>query len=164
MRVGEAFALVSRRQNDSKTGRKMNFLSGNQVSVSSQMQKQTFKITKTKTGKERLAYVIQNMHEQIQSWADLDRETKERLRKIEYSRVIKKAAKSAFPKNYDMKRIKAHDCRHSYAVYLLNSGVSISLIAKSMGNSVLVCEKYYLGYALQEEGIQMIHNLLKKND
>jgi hypothetical protein len=49
---------------------------------------------------------------------------------------------------------------HSYAVHLLNSGVSISLIAKSLGNSVLVCEKYYLTYSLQEEGTQMIHQMM----
>jgi integrase len=162
MRVGEAFALVSRRQSDPKTGRKMNFLLGNQIALSSQMQKKTFKITKTKTGKERITYVIQNHINRIKAWAELDRETKEKIRKIEYSRLIKKAACLAFPKKFEMKRIKAHDCRHSYAVYLLNSGVSISLIAKSMGNSVLVCEKYYLGYALQEEGIQMIHNQLQR--
>lgn len=162
LRVGEAFALFSRRQQDSKTGRKLNFLDGTQLAVYSQMIKDTQKMTSTKTGKERVAYVVQNHFHRVKAWADLDRETKEKLRKIEFSCLIKKAGRLTFPKDSEKKNLKAHDCRHSYAVHLLNSGVSISLIAKSLGNSVLVCEKYYLGYALQEEGIQMIHQLMSQ--
>jgi lysophospholipase L1-like esterase len=93
---------------------------------------------------------------------DLLKYTKEKLRKIEYSFLIKKAGRITFPKDNEKQNLKTHDCRHSYAVHLLSSGVSISLIAKSLGNSVLVCEKYYLGYALQEEGIQMIHQLMNQ--
>jgi integrase len=162
LRVGEAFALYSRRHNDSKTGRKMNFLSANLISVSSQMKKNTLLITRPKNKKERMAYVIQNNPERVKAWADLDRTTKEKLRDIEFSRVINRAAAITYPKNSEMRRIRAHDCRHSYAVYLLNRGISISLIAKALGNSVQVCEKYYLPYALQEEGIQMIHMALSK--
>lgn len=162
MRVGEAFVLFSRRTNDPKTGRPMNFLFGNQISVCSQMKKKSLKITKTKNRKDRVAYPIQTHFSKIKAWADLDRETKEKLRNIEFSRIIKRAALMTFPKNSEMRRIRAHDCRHSYAVYLLNKGISISLIAKALGNSVLVCEKFYLPYSLQEEGIQLIHSALSK--
>lgn len=162
LRVGEAFALFSKRQLDSNTGRKLNFLNGTQLAVYSQMIKDSKKITSTKTGKERLAYTIQNHFSKIKAWADLDKTIKEKLRKIEFSYLIKKAGRLSYPKDSDKRKLKAHDCRHSYAVHLLNSGVSISLIAKSLGNSVLVCEKYYLGYALQEEGIQMIHQLMNQ--
>lgn len=162
MRIGEAFALFSKRQADSKTGRKLNFLDGTQIAIYSQMLKDSKKFSSTKTGKERVAYVIQNHFYRIQAWADLDKATKEKLRKIEYSNVIKKAGRLTFPNSSEKQNLKAHDCRHSYAVHLLNSGVSISLIAKSLGNSVLVCEKYYLGYALQEEGIQMIHQMMNQ--
>lgn len=162
LRIGEAFALFSKRQADSKTGRKLNFLDGTQIAIYSQMLKDSKKFSSTKTGKERVAYVIQNHFYRIQAWADLDKAAKEKLRKIEYSNVIKKAGRLTFPNNSEKQNLKAHDCRHSYAVHLLNSGVSISLIAKSLGNSVLVCEKYYLGYALQEEGIQMIHQMMNQ--
>lgn len=162
LRVGEAFALSGRRQKDMNTGRQLNFLDGNQLAVYSQMLKDSKKITSTKTGKERVAYVIQNNFHKIQAWADLDRTTKEKLRKIEFSYLIKKAGRLTFPKESEKQNFKAHDCRHSYAVHLLNSGVSISLIAKALGNSILVCEKYYLGYALHEEGIQMIHQLMNQ--
>jgi integrase len=162
LRLGEAFALFSKRQIDSKTGRKLNYLNGTQLAVYSQMIKNTKKITSTKTGKERIAYTVQNNFQRIKAWADLDKETKEKLRNIEFSYIIKKAGRLTFPKDAEKRNLKAHDCRHSYAVHLLNSGVSISLIAKSLGNSVLVCEKYYLGYALQEEGIQMIHQLMNQ--
>jgi len=162
MRVGEAFALFSKRSVDNKTGRKLNFLNENQIALYSQMLKDSKKISSTKTGKERVAYVIQNHFSRVKAWADLDKTTKEKLRDIEFSRIIKKAGRLTFPKDSDRHNLKTHDCRHSYAVHLLNSGVSISLIAKSLGNSVLVCEKYYLGYALQEEGIQMIHQLMSQ--
>lgn len=162
LRIGEAFALSGRRQKDLKTGRQFNFLDSTQLAVYSQMLKDSKKITSTKTGKERVAYVVQNNFQRVQAWADLDRATKEKLRDIEYSRLIKKAGRLTFPKEGEKQNLKTHDCRHSYAVHLLNSGVSISLIAKALGNSVLVCEKYYLGYALQEEGIQMIHQLMNQ--
>lgn len=162
LRIGEAFALFSKRTVDSNTGRKLNHLDGTQLVVYSQMIKNTNKITSTKTGQKRVAYVVQNHFSRIKAWADLDRETKEKLRKIEFSYLIKRSGRLIFPKNIDKKNLKAHDCRHSYAVHLLSSGVSISLIAKSLGNSVLVCEKYYIGYALQEEGIQMIHQLMSQ--
>lgn len=166
LRLGEAFAIFSERKKDPKTGRDLNFLDENQIVVNSQMIKDTKKMTSTKTGNMRRAYAIQNHIEKIQAWAALDRPTKEKLRKIEYSILIKKAGRLTFPRDKDTEltkqNLKAHDCRHSYAVYLLNSGVSISLIAKSLGNSVLVCEKYYLGYALREEGIEMIHQMMSK--
>ncbi len=162
IRLGEAFAVFGKRQKDIKTGRQFNLLDGTQLAVYSQMLKDSKKITSTKTGKERVAYVIQNNFHRIQAWADLDRATKEKLRKIEFSYLIKKAGRLTFPKDSEKQNLKAHDCRHSYAVHLLNSGVSISLIAKSLGNRVLVCEKYYLGYALQEEGIQMIHQMMNQ--
>lgn len=162
MRIGEAFALFNRRQADNKTGRKLNFLDGTQIALYSQMLKDSKKISSTKTGKDRVAYVIQNHFYKVNAWAELDKSTKEKLRKIEFSYLIKKAGRLTFPKDGEKQNLKAHDCRHSYAVHLLNSGVSISLIAKSLGNSVLVCEKYYLGYALQEEGIQMIHQFMNQ--
>lgn len=162
VRVGEAFAVFGERKKDPKTGRQFNLLDDTQLAVYSQMIKDTQKITSTKTGKERVAYVIQNHFHRVKAWADLDRATKEKLRKIEFSGLIKKAGRLTFPKTSEKQNLKAHDCRHSYAVHLLNSGVSISLIAKSLGNSVLVCEKYYLGYALHEEGIQMIHQMMNQ--
>lgn len=148
MRLGEAFALFNKRQADSKTGRKLNYLDGTQIALYSQMLKGSNKMSSTKTGKDRVAYVIQNHFSRVKAWAELDRATKEKLRNIEFSHLIKKAGRLTFPKETEKQNLKTHDCRHSYTVHLLNSEVSISLIAKSLGNSVLVCEKYYLGYTL----------------
>lgn len=83
---------------DIKTGRQFNFLDGNQLAVCSQMLKDPKKLTSTKTGKERVAYVIQNHFQRIQAWVDLERTTKEKLRDIEFSRLIKKAGRLTFPK------------------------------------------------------------------
>ncbi|MFP5520755.1 MAG: tyrosine-type recombinase/integrase [Bdellovibrionia bacterium] len=162
LRVGEAFAVFNRQQMDKNTGRPLNCLLENYINVNSQMLKDSKKMDSTKTGNTRKAYVIQNHIHRVKAWADLDRTTKEKLRKVEFSYLIKKAGRLTFPKDDEKQNLKAHDCRHSYSVHLLNSGVSISLIAKSLGNSVLVCEKYYLGYALQDEGVQMIHQLMSQ--
>lgn len=162
MRTGEAFALYGKRQADKKTGKPLNFLNGTQVALYSQMLKGSKTVSSTKTGKQRVAYVIQNHIEKIKAWANLDRAVKEHLRDIEYSVLIKRAGRTTFPNDSEKKNLKAHDCRHSYAVHLLNSGVNISLIAKSLGNSVLVCEKYYLGYALTDDGIEMIHQTMSQ--
>jgi len=122
LRLGEAFALFSERKKDNKTGRDLNHLEETQIKVFSQMLKDTKNITSTKTGNNRTAYVIQNHYEKIKAWASLERATKEKLRKIEYSYIIKKAGRLTFPRDKDSdltkQNLRAHDCRHSYAVYL----------------------------------------------
>jgi len=163
LRIGEAFALFSKQQYDKKSGRDLNCLKGTQIVVTSQMIKDTKKMTSTKTGNDRVAYVIQNQFQRIQAWANVERETKEKLRKIEFSYLIKRAGRLTFPKDESKDNLRAHDCRHSYAVHLLNSGVNISLTAKSLGNSVLVCEKYYIGKALQDDGIQLIDQIINQH-
>ena len=162
LRVGEAFAVFCKRQTDPNTGRELNFLEENKITVISQMIKDSKKITSTKTGNKRVAYVIQNHYSKIKSWASLDRKVKEKLRKIEFSYIIKKAGRLTYPKDLEKQNLRTHSCRHSYAAHLLNSGVSMSLTAKSLGNSVLVCEKYYVGHDLKESGIEMIHQLMNQ--
>ncbi|MGE3757060.1 MAG: tyrosine-type recombinase/integrase [Pseudobdellovibrionaceae bacterium] len=162
MRIGEAFALYGKRKFDPASGRDLNLLDGTKIVLHSQMLKDSKKITSTKTGEKRIAYVIQNHTEKLKAWANLDEETKKLLRDIEYSVLIKRAGRSTFPNDAEKRNLKAHDCRHSYAIHLLNSGVNISLTAKSLGNSVLVCEKYYLPHALTDDGIEMIHHLMSQ--
>jgi len=161
LRLGEAFALFVKPKADPKTGRKLNFLDGKTIRLSSQMLKDTKKITSPKTGDERNVYVIQNQISRVEAWARLDRTVKEKLRTIEFSRLIKIAGKATFPGDSEKQNLRTHDCRHSYACQLINNNVSISLVAKSLGNSVLVCEKYYVSH-LKEEGLEMIDQIMSR--
>lgn len=53
-----------------------------------------------------------------------------------------------------------HDLRHSYAVYLLSSGIPIQLVAQSLGNSVRVCEECYSGHIFSDQGLETIKRML----
>jgi integrase len=61
------------------------------------------------------------------------------------------------------KWLNIHDLRHSYAIYLAQNGVSIGLIAGCLGNSEIVCERYYKGFSLTSESIQTVRMILEKN-
>lgn len=56
--------------------------------------------------------------------------------------------------------LSPHSLRHSYAIYMLSSGVPIQLVAQSMGNSVKVCEDSYAGFVLSDQGIDTISRIL----
>lgn len=62
------------------------------------------------------------------------------------------------------KKLTAHDLRHSYAIYLLNSGVSIEHVAQSLGDSITVTQEYYTGFSLSKPGIEAIKTKLTKNN
>lgn len=57
--------------------------------------------------------------------------------------------------------LRFHDLRHSYAIELLNHGVSLSLTAQALGNSVQVCQEYYAGFELSDEGLDVIRGKLE---
>ena len=50
---------------------------------------------------------------------------------------------------------------NSYTIVLVSRGVSLSLVAQSLGNSVSVCEKYYTGFVLTNESIDYIRKLVE---
>jgi integrase len=79
-------------------------------------------------------------------------------RNYDYRRVIKKAAKKVFknPRNH----ITVHDLRHSFAIHMLNKGLSITEIALLLGDSVTVANRYYLGFVATDETITMIQKKL----
>lgn len=75
---------------------------------------------------------------------------------------FKRACEKAFPKN-PSKWLCLHDLRHSYAKMLFSRGVSTSLVAQSIGDSVRVCEDHYLGWDVSEETIELIDTLVRRN-
>jgi integrase len=57
-----------------------------------------------------------------------------------------------------------YDLRHSYAIHMLNKGLSMSDIALLLGNSVAVCNEYYLGFVAKPETIEAMKQRLKTQE
>jgi len=123
------------------------------------------KFDTTKTDKTRISIIYPNkLMKRIDAWVELSISEKEKIRDIGFSYVIKKAFEKTFPDNKkDLERIKAHDCRHSYATNMLSLGLNISQIAKLLGNGVNVSEKYYLPASSTPESLELIERTISKN-
>jgi integrase len=103
--------------------------------------------TATKTRKSRIVPVIPELRNEVKTLAVLPLAEKRRLRIQNHSKNIRAACNGISLDSIEQLR----DLRHSYAIHLLKAGVSISLIAQSLGNSVSVCEDYYTGFSLTSE-------------
>lgn len=80
------------------------------------------------------------------------------------------AVKSDMKRNYQISNItqelagvRFHDLRHSYAVYLLGKGATLSWVAQSLGHSTDVCERYYAGHVLADDAIELMNRLVGKS-
>lgn len=171
LRMGEAFALQKSKLPNPKYPFQLNFIDADIVRVNSQMERVFSKEKKIliclpKTGKTRSAILSNSDHVQrIREWVDLPIEKKHEMRYLSFSAIFKRALKATFPDNYHghYSQMKPHDLRHSYAYALLQKGLTITQISKLLGNSVTVCEKYYLRYSMDEEGLNLIRTILSEN-
>jgi integrase len=144
-RMGEAFALLP-----SDFRRDV-------VEISKQMDRSSM-IRSTKNRRERQAVVNPIHIDLFKAWIQC--QYKEKLRNQRMSDYTKAACEKAFPGDPG-KHCSFHDLRHSYAIWLLSKGVSLSLVAKSLGNSVTVAEEYYTGFSLSSDAIDAIKAILK---
>lgn len=102
----------------------------------------------------RRVYVLPEARELVKTWA------REKMRLTDKTRhnlanIVKAASEKAFPGSPE-KWIKFHDLRHSYAIELAQTGVSLLQIAQQLGNSERICQKHYTGYMATTETIEMI--------
>lgn len=139
MRVGELFYLAE------------GSIDGRTITVNKQ-KKRTGEVTQTKTGIERKAVALSNTVA-ILNWARGDKILPMRQENI--SHFIRRQSKKVLGKS-----IKFHDLRHSYAVYLIQKGAPIELVAQSMGNSVKICERHYSGFQITNVGIETLKRIL----
>lgn len=144
-RTGELFAISSQS------------VRANVVLIQNQIDREGNK-RETKNRVVRKGFVIEAGRAKVKQWAALD---KSKFRNVKFSNVIKNACQKAFPDD-KTKWIVFHDLRHSYAIYLLSKGISLSLVAQSLGNSVTVCQENYAGFSLADESIDSIESLMKK--
>jgi site-specific recombinase XerD len=67
------------------------------------------------------------------------------LRKRAYLSELMRAAEVALPGRG--RQLKFHDLRHSYAIHLLAIGMTMEDVARSIGDTIEVCEEFYAGFS-----------------
>lgn len=151
VRSGEAFAF-----NDKKV-----LKPNGGIYVHKQMVKATGEIVGyLKNGNPHTTVILPFGKEEFAQWCDLSLEKKRRIRKDIACQQITRAAKKAFPKDRS-KWISPHDLRHSYAIYMLEKGATLSDIAMLLGDDETTVRKYYTGYVLTDRAIDRITLMVK---
>lgn len=149
LRIGEIFALTPEG------------VQGAQFFTQFQIDRQLDKrATKRGSAKRRKIYVLPGGEALVREWARLPMREKLKYRSRKHAEVLKAACVKAFPDQTD-KHIVFHDLRHSYAVFLVSRGVSISQVAQCLNNSAAVCERYYSGFVLKDETIESIKRIIE---
>jgi integrase len=144
-RTGEAFAF------------KPHHLLNQKIKIHTQIDRDGIEC-QTKTDKKRTAILFEEANEEFRIWCAA--KDKEDISRTNISRVWLKACKKAFPNDSSL-WTTAHDLRHSYAVKCLTvHQISLDYVAKLLGDSIQVCEEYYLSFeqndALLDHVIQSI--------
>lgn len=147
-RVGEIYALE--RQD----------VSGKFIDIRKQMLRDGT-IAKTKTRKDRTITVIPGRQTGLDEWLSIPMSQREKIRNKQLSETIKLAAKKLWPNNAD-KHITFHDLRHSFAIFMLGLGESLTTVAHLLGDSLQVCQMYYTGSAMADENLQALADRLKR--
>jgi len=103
----------------------------------------------TKTRHTRNLVVLKDALPYLRDWLSLPLNDKLTIRHASHASILRKACKKAFPDEPD-KHLVFHDLRHSYAIAWLSAGITIDIIAVMLGNSVSVCQEYYIGNRLPQ--------------
>lgn len=144
VRIGEAFAITQPTV-------------GGYIRVISQIDRYDIE-RDTKTLGERRVYVFKNGRNAIERWIKIKSQvTMSRSALSKYASRLFRRTFSSTPDKHG----KFHDLRHSYAIALLAQGVPINLVANSLGNSVAVCERYYSGFQLTDQGMETIKRIVE---
>jgi len=148
LRIGEAYALEPH-----------HLLPNGTIRVTGQVDRKGVR-RQTKTKKPRLAYIFPEGVEAFKYWTQASSKERSTIDRDESSReLMKKYCKIAFPKD-STKYLTFHALRHCYAINLLNKGISMSLVAQSLGNTLSVCQQYYVGFELTNDSIEAIHAIV----
>lgn len=116
-------------------------------------------IRETKNGRQRHVVLMPAYAHMVAEWVNLPDAERLVIRHEKHAKVLKAACAKVFP-GQPKKHCDIRDLRHSYAIWLLNQGVSIGLVAQSLGNSELVCQEYYAGFVLAPESVLAIQSIL----
>ncbi len=142
-RLGEAFAITPQ-----------SLRPDGSIWIDSQIDKKGIRRA-TKNRKPRKSYVLPGGDKWVDVWLKDCPEVKRTRTALAQSfrRICFKVLK---------RDLTLHDLRHSYAIYLIGRGISLSLVSQAIGDSILVCERYYSGFVISDEGIKTIKRILTK--
>lgn len=148
LREGELFAVSSKHyKNTTRT-----------YTVSNQYTRDGNQQSKPKTGKVRSIVIPKKAVESFTRLIDYESFLKTYYR-MRLTKRITRAAKFAFP-NEKSKHISCHDLRHSFAIWSLGKGLSLTQVAFLLGNTLAVCQQHYTGYILSDEAMDAISKRL----
>jgi site-specific recombinase XerD len=108
-----------------------------------------------KNRKERKALIIPDYENAVREWIKIPLEARLSFRKRAISLLTRRASQKALQRD-----LTFHDLRHSYCIYLISKGASLSLVAQSIGDSIKVTERYYSGFSLTSESIELLKSQL----
>lgn len=111
-----------------------------------------------KRGSSGQVVVIPAYIKKVEEWIKVTDKLQYRYRLYE---ELHKACRAAYPKGPDRLWIGTHDLRHSHAIYLLESGATITQVAHNLRNGEAVCRKYYTGFAHTEGTLELLKRQLK---
>lgn len=151
LRIGEAYGLTP-----------ASLLPNGTLRVSGQLDRDgVFRATKTK--KPRIAYLFPQGLPAFEKWVTASKEERALFDRNDASRDhMKKYCRLAFPDD-STKHLTFHALRHCYAINLLSKGVSMSLVAQSLGNTLSVCEQHYVGFELTTDSVQAIKSIVGRS-
>lgn len=152
LRPGEAYALTP----DS-------LISGDQIRVVDQLHFRNEYLKDTKNGVVRNAFLLLEGIEAFHAWTGITPEQMEEMKEMreDLAKVIKEACLAAFP-GEPLKHLVFKDLRHCYAIQMVRRGVSLSLVAQSLGNTLTVCQMYYAGFVLTTDSVEAIRAIVAR--
>lgn len=100
----------------------------------------------------RKSFLVPQGKQAFDDWVAV--KSKMKISRTGISRLFSKTCRLVF--DDAAKHCKFHDLRHSYAIHLLSKNINLTLVAQSLGNSVVVAQEYYAGFTLNDETIESI--------
>lgn len=147
-RLGEVFVFNSR-----------SLAPDNGIFISKQMHDKTLEITEIKNNKPHRTLLLSEFRGEFDEWA-LFQDKASYRKKCQHP--LTEAARKAFPDDKS-KHISPHDLRHSYAIHLLSKGLSLSQIARLLGDTVASVERHYAGFVMSDKEFDLVRNIIQES-
>jgi len=115
----------------------------------------------TKTREPRSTLVVPAGLPALERWLARPEAERHALRNERYSKEIRDAARRLWP-HEPRRHVTLHGLRHSFAIHLLSKDIAIKRVAELLGNSVVVCERYYAGFKTADDDLAALAKRLAK--
>lgn len=145
VRLGEAFMLTHRKLKSNRS-----------VFIDKQLTHK-FDVRGLKNGKPHDTVLLPQGQEAYKTWCGYSEDQRRKLRNT-ISHQLLNAARKVFKDKE--RQISPHDLRHSYAIYLLERGATVTEIAFMLGDTEAVVRKHYTGWIANDRMVDNINKLL----